>query len=317
MSTVLLTGASGFIAMHVFQQLLEAGYTVRATVRSEGKIPAIARTFAAHDGKFSFVVVPDIAAEGAFDAAVVGVDYVVHTASPGTTNVLRAVQQFAPQVRHVVVTSSMAAIVDVDQGARPGYVYTEADWNPVTLEQGKQDPFTAYRASKKYAEKTAWAFVEREKPAFGLTVINPPVVWGPMLNDASLDALNTSNQMMYDVINGNMAEIKETFMTLWVDVRSVAQAHVRALTAPASAGQRYLVSKTRYSWSQVVGIIEREFPELAPRLPTGPRDVPPAGLDVFFGLDGSKAERDLGVEYIPLEVCVKDLVGQLVALERR
>lgn len=150
MSTVLLTGASGFIAMHILKQLFEAGYKVKATVRSDDKAEFIKKAFPEFVDKVSFVLVPDIVADNAFDEAVVGVDYVVHTASPfhfkvtdpvkdlldpaikGTNNILEATKKFAPQVKRMVITSSFAAIMNPSKGANAGHTYSEKDWNPVS-----------------------------------------------------------------------------------------------------------------------------------------------------------------------------------------
>ncbi|KAK9471510.1 uncharacterized protein V1510DRAFT_420119 [Dipodascopsis tothii] len=331
MTKVLLTGASGFIAMHVLQQLLAAGYTVKATVRSQAKADFISKTFAAQAEKIEFSIVPDIAAPNAFDEAVVGVDMVVHTASPfhfkvtdpvkdlldpamkGTLNILNAIKTYAPQVTRLVLTSSFAAIVNAAEGAWPGHVYTEADWNPVTWEEATTTtPQTTYRASKTFAERSAWDFIEREKPNFTLTTINPPLVWGPMLHEADLSSLNTSNNMVYNMISGATPEVPVGGQTSYVDVRNVAAAHVRALTTPAAVNQRYFVVGGKYTNSQVIGLIGELFPAIKDKLPKCPPGVLPAGLDAEFGVDGSKATRDMGIEYVPLEKSLTDLVTQLL-----
>jgi hypothetical protein len=72
--TVLITGASGFIAAHVVQQFLEAGYNFRATVRSEKTAAKVRKTHKKYGNALSFAIVPDLAAPGAFDEAVKGVD---------------------------------------------------------------------------------------------------------------------------------------------------------------------------------------------------------------------------------------------------
>jgi nucleoside-diphosphate-sugar epimerase len=96
----------------------------------------------------------------------------------GTTGVLKAIKKYAPTVKRVVITSSFASIVNTAKGAWPGHVYSEADWNPVTVEEATRDPSTGYRASKTLAEKAAWKFVEEEKPNFTISTINPPLVSG-------------------------------------------------------------------------------------------------------------------------------------------
>ena len=230
---ILLTGASGFLAAHVLNSLLRHGYSVRGTVRNEGSASKVRKTHShllnGDDSRLSFAIVQDIVKPGAFDEAVKGVDGVIHTASPfqlqvednerdllepalkGTTEILKAVQKNAPQVKRVVITSSFASIVDLSQGNRPGYTYSEKDWNPVTYEQAKTaDGGTAYCASKTFAEKAAWDFVKTEKPNFDLAAICPPMVYGPLENDASLAHLNTSSADIYRFMNGSQEEVGPT-----------------------------------------------------------------------------------------------------------
>ena len=230
---ILLTGASGFLAAHVLNSLLRHGYSVRGTVRNEASASKVRKTHShlldGDDSRLSFAIVQDIVKPGAFDEAVKGVDGVIHTASPfqlqvennerdllepalkGTTEILKAVQKNAPQVKRVVITSSFASIVDLSQGNRPGYTYSEKDWNPVTYEQAKTaDGETAYCASKTFAEKAAWNFVKTEKPNFDLAAICPPMVYGPLENDASLAHLNTSSADIYRFMNGSQKEVGPT-----------------------------------------------------------------------------------------------------------
>ncbi|KDN49976.1 hypothetical protein RSAG8_01312, partial [Rhizoctonia solani AG-8 WAC10335] len=143
-ATVLVTGASGFIAVWVVKTFLEAGYSVRGTVRSASKGDYLVNLFKSYGDKFQYVIVEDIVKEGAFDEAVKGVDAVAHTASPfhfhaddpetlidpavkGTIGVLASVHKYAPTVQRIVITSSVAAIMD---SSKPnGTVFTESDWN--------------------------------------------------------------------------------------------------------------------------------------------------------------------------------------------
>lgn len=230
---ILLTGASGFVAAHVLNSLFQHGYNVRGTVRSEATAEKVRKThshlLSRDHSRLTFAIVKDVATTGAFDEAVKGVDGVIHTASPfvmevednerdlldpaikGTTQILKAVQKNAPQVKRIVITSSFAAIVDPSQGARPGYTYNEKDWNPVTYEQAKSgDGGTAYCASKTFAEKAAWEFVEKETPNFNIATICPPMIYGPLDHDASLDHLNTSSADIYRLMNGSQKEAGPT-----------------------------------------------------------------------------------------------------------
>jgi nucleoside-diphosphate-sugar epimerase len=100
----------------------------------------------------------------------------------GTTGVLKSIKKSAPSVKHVVITSSFASIVNGSKGFWPGHEYSEEDWNPITSEEATENPMMGYRASKTFAEKAAWDFVEKEKPNFSLSTVNPPMVFGPIVS---------------------------------------------------------------------------------------------------------------------------------------
>ncbi|CEN59745.1 Putative Ketoreductase [Aspergillus calidoustus] len=334
MTRTLLTGGSGFIASHVLDALLKRGHSVVTTVRSQEKADQIKT---AHPGvskeNLDFVIVPEISAPDAFDKAVVSdppFEAVIHTASPfhfrvqdvkkdildpainGTVGLLKAVKNNAPSVKRVVVTSSGAAILDFSKP--PTYTFTEADWNLMTWEEATSNPLNAYRASKVFAEKAAWDFVEKEKPQYSLTTLNPTMVYGPIIHHIKdLDGLNTSNERIRDIAFGKAKEAcPYTGVFLWVDVRDLALAHVLAIEKPEAGGQRFCLSPGQYSNKDIVEVIREEFPELRDGLPTGDAlksgDFPPAG---WYGYDSSKSEEVLGVSYRPFRDCIVDTVNSL------
>ncbi|KAJ8103048.1 hypothetical protein POJ06DRAFT_181624, partial [Lipomyces tetrasporus] len=270
---VLLTGATGFIAVHVLKLLLSKGYTVRATVRSAGKSAFLRDKFATT--KLSFAIVPDIALPGAFDDAVKDMDYVVHTASPfksvvndnlqdllipavnGTKGVLESVQKYAPTVKQVVVTSSFAAVFNGPLSFRGLNARSESDWNNITWEQALEaDNRVAYRASKKFAESAVWDFVKEQNPNFSVTVLNPPLVWGPMEHEVSLATLNTSNSYIYNLLQ-DPVNPDPSLIFAFVDVRDLAEAHVAAIGNPKASNQRIIVSGGYYTYAAMIGILQK------------------------------------------------------------
>jgi nucleoside-diphosphate-sugar epimerase len=124
-------------------------------------------------------------------------------------------------VKRVVITSSFAAIVDRDIGNDPSKTYSEADWNPITEQQAQENASEGYRASKTFAEKAAWKFVEEEKPNFDVATVNPPLVFGPVKKEtSSLKQVNTSNERVLELIQGKYKDgFGQTSVFLWVDVR--------------------------------------------------------------------------------------------------
>ncbi|KAJ5938589.1 hypothetical protein N7466_001723 [Penicillium verhagenii] len=330
MVKVLLTGGSGFIAAHIVDILLQHGFDTVVTVRSEEKGQ---RILDAHPNtpkeNLSFVIVKDVAEDGAFDEAVKSnppFDYVLHTASPfhfnisdpvkdfldpaikGTTGILKAIKAHAPSVKRVVVTSSFAAIVNAKQHPK---IYSEKDWNPVTWEEA-QDHSQVYRASKTFAEKAAWKFVEEEKPNFDIVTINPPLVFGPIVNYLnSLEAINTSNQRVRDLVQGKYKEkIPPTGTFLWVDVRDVALAHVKAIEIAEAGGQRFFVVAGYFSNKQAVDAIRETHPKLESKLPS------PTTVDDFpsniFEFDNSKSREVLGLKYRPFKQTISDTADSLL-----
>jgi nucleoside-diphosphate-sugar epimerase len=282
--------------------------------------------------KLSYIIVKDIAQEGAFNDAVVSdppFEAVVHTASPfhfnitdpkkdlldpaiiGTTGILKAIKAKAPNVKRVAITSSFAAIVNVKGHPKS---YSEENWNPVTMDEALGDPMTAYRGSKTFAEKAAWEFVEMEKPNFQLSTICPPLVFGPIVHYLnSLDAINTSNARLRDMMQGKMKDkLAPTGMFVWVDVRDVAMAHVRAIELPDAAGKRFFVTAGHFSNKDLADCMRRDFPELRSKLP--PEDSESDLPEDVFQFDNRRSLEILGLKYRSLDECVRDTVKSLLAV---
>ncbi|KAL8972624.1 MAG: hypothetical protein Q9197_002697 [Variospora fuerteventurae] len=349
MTRVLLTGGSGFIAVHVLEALLTQGHSVVTSVRSEAKAQMLRDTFP-NIGKdqLDFVYVADIAQEGAFDEAVKSdppFEWVIHTASPfhfnitdpqkdlldpaiiGTTGILKAIKKNAPTVKRVVVTSSFAAIFSPKTGNRPDHTYSENDWNPITLEEAIQDPSSGYRASKTFAEKAAWDFVEKERPNFQIATVwcpqksnpgrthrglqmNPPMVFGPIHPKLqTLDTINTSNQRIRDMMLGKMQdEIPQSGVHVWVDVRDLALAHVRAAERREAAGKRFFVTAGYFSNRELADHIHELLPEVKIAAKGG--EFPAE----YFKYDNSRTRDILGINFRSLKNMVKDTIPTLQAL---
>ncbi|KAK2042859.1 NAD dependent epimerase/dehydratase [Colletotrichum somersetense] len=339
MTKILLTGGSGFIAAHILEQLLAGGHSVVTTVRSEDKAQKIrdAHKDAVDASRLAVAIVPDIAREDAFDEVVKtpGLEAVLHTASPfhfkwtdaqkelldpavvGTTAILRALKRDAPGVRRVVVTSSFASVLDEAKLEDPATVFTEKHWNPVTAEDVGRSPATAYRASKKLAERAAWDFVERERPGFDLVTLTPPLVLGPVVHHfADLGSINTSNERVVDLVRGKWRDaVAPTGAAyLWIDVRDLALAHVLALEKPDAGGRRLFTTAGWFSNAEIAAVVRKNFPELADRLPAeGVKggELPPR--DKLYGYDDSETAKILGIKWRTLEESITDLVKDIKA----
>jgi nucleoside-diphosphate-sugar epimerase len=260
--TVLVTGGTGFLGTHLIAQLLQAGYAVRATVRTldrEGELrQALERAGAGSDVDLELTVA-DLSADDGWADAVSGVRYALHVASPfppamprdddevivpardGALRVLHAARDVG--VKRVVMTSSFAA---VGYGHAPSeQEFTEKDWTNIDA------PLGAYIRSKAVAERAAWDFIAAEGGALELAVVNPVGIFGPPLVADLSASVGLALQLM-------KAPAVPRLATTVVDVRDVADLHIRAMTMPDAAGQRFLASTGEPLTFQEVARILRE-----------------------------------------------------------
>lgn len=240
--TVVVTGASGFIGKHIVKALLDAGYTVRGSVRSEAKAEET-RQAVGSDGadRLSFVHL-NLNSDDGWDEALVGADALFHTASPfpletprdpqeiirpavdGTLRAMRAAANAG--VERVVLTSSCVAIYN-DTLAPGQDAFDETNWSPA-------DAGAAYDQSKTQAEKAAWDFVKNEAPQIKLSTVNPGVVLGVPLDDN----YGTSLSVVERLLVGQDPMLPEIQMPM-VDVVDVAAMHVKSLENDAAVGERF------------------------------------------------------------------------------
>jgi nucleoside-diphosphate-sugar epimerase len=277
---VLVTGGSGFIGAHCVLRLLRDGYRVRTTVRSlqrEAEVRTMLLTAGAPpDADLSFAEA-DLTADDGWASAVEGCDLVLHVASPfptlmprdanelivpardGALRVLRAARDSG--VRRVVQTSSFAA-VGYGHG-RTDRPFTETDWTDLSAPR-----LSAYVRSKTLAERAAWEFVAREGGALELAVVNPVGVLGPVLGPR----LSSSIRLVSTLLGGWLPATPRLFFNV-VDVRDVADLHVRAMTDPAAAGERFIATAGEpVSMPEVARLLRARLGEDARRVPR--RELP-------------------------------------------
>jgi nucleoside-diphosphate-sugar epimerase len=234
----------------------------------------------------------------------------------GTVGILKSIKAFAPTIKHVVITSSFAAITNRSKGFWPEHTYSEADWNPITHEEALKDGRAGYFGSKTFAEQAAWKFVETEKPGFNLTTINPPMIYGPMRHHVtSLDQINTSSLQMRDILQGKWKEeIPPAAVPMFVDVRDAALVHVLAIESEQVAGQRVFTVAGYFTTREMVNVVRKHFPEYADRLPAESvkgGELPEGGVYTF---DNSRVKKLLGKEFITFEQSMVDLAKSLKEL---
>jgi nucleoside-diphosphate-sugar epimerase len=280
MGTVLVTGGSGFIGAHCILQLLAAGYRVRTTVRNlkrEADVRTMLKEGGAEPGDLLSFFAADLEKDAGWAPAVAGCDYVLHVASPlppstpkhedelivpareGTLRVLRAARDAG--VKRVVVTSSFAAIGygHKDQTTP----FTEKDWT-----DPNGDDVTPYVKSKTLAERAAWDFVAKEGGDLELSVVNPVGVFGPVLGPDYASSILIVQRMM----DGAMPGAPKLYFGV-VDVRDVADLHLRAITHPAAKGERFLAMAGEVmSILDIAKVLKSRMGAAAKRVPT--RELP-------------------------------------------
>jgi nucleoside-diphosphate-sugar epimerase len=321
MTTMLVTGANGYLGSRIVADLLADGTTVRAQVRSADAETALraAVDLAGVDPAGLEVVTATLTDDEGWAAAVAGVDGVHHVASPmiqstdvdevvvpareGALRVLRAARDAG--VPRVVLTSSFAAVGYspkplVDLPAGPTRVYDESDWT---------DPETpglpAYPMSKAIAERAAWDFVEREGGDTELVVVNPTWIAGPTLTSSARSSL----QFFTAMLDGTMPAVPRQRFGI-ADVRDVSAVHLAAMSTPEAAGRRYLTlaDGPTMTFLDVATVLREELGDMASRVPTAeaPGDEPP-----LLVISNERAKAELGLAPRPARQTIVDTATSL------
>lgn len=337
---VLVTGATGYVAGWIVKRLLDDGITVHAAVRDPGnteKLRFLDTLAEKSPGTIEYFKT-DLMEKGSYTEAMQGCELVFHTASPftlavedplrdlvkpaqlGTRNVLETANQ-TESVKRVVVTSSVAAIygdnADIENSTRE--TFTEEDWN--TTSSLNHQP---YSYSKTLAEQEAWR-IARAQDRWDLVVINPSFVLGPGINPF---ATSESFTLLKQFGNGSMKSGVPAFYIGAVDVREVADAHIKAGFTPSASG-RYITSGHDTSFAKFGEILREHFGDQY----SFPRRTLPKWLVWLMGpmvdkslsrkmvtlnvgrpwhADNSRSIRELGITYRPLETSLTEMFQQLI-----
>lgn len=334
--TVLLTGASGYIAKHIVLNLLNSGYDVVGSVRTLSRGDEVRAAVAPHvdDGvdlnKSLRFVALDLGKDDGWDDAMQGIDMLMHTASPfplkqprdenelirpavdGTLRALRAAHRAG--IKRVVLTSSFAAVMKASLPDGRA-IFDESDWS-----DPNSPTIDAYAKSKTLAERAAWDFVRDEAPDMALTTINPVMVLGPPLDVH----FGGSVQLIERMLSGKDPMVPNYGLGC-VDVRDVAQMHVRALSAPATHGKRVLAVDSFLWFKELTAILKKQFPKRRIATRQAPdflirlmgmfdaaiRQIIP-DLGKRFDVSNARAREMLNMEFIPAERSLQETAAYLV-----
>lgn len=295
--TVLVTGGTGFLGVHTILQLLQQGYEVKTTLRSLVKKDSIIK--ALEEGRitdFSHLsfIEADLTNDNNWDEAVKDCDFVLHVASPfpaqdpkdeneliipardGALRVLKASRDAG--VKRVVLTSSFAAVgysKDIKD-----HIFTEEDWTDVNAE------LPAYIKSKTIAEKSAWEFIEKEGNGLELSVINPVGIFGPSIGGITSASLYIA---VSGILNGTLS-YTPTFTMGVVDVRDVADIHIKAMLNPKAAGERFIATSDGVmSFYDVAELFKKERPQYTENI----QKLEPIGKEFYKEMSNEKAKTIL------------------------
>ncbi|KAL4875387.1 NAD(P)-binding protein [Aspergillus karnatakaensis] len=280
-STILITGANGFIASHIADQFLNLGYKVRGTTRNLAKNAWLTNLCTKKYGpeRFELVSVPDMTTPDAFLAAVKGVSAVIHAASiftldpnpnnvipgsiAGTVNALEAAAQ-EPSVKRFVLTSSSNAALF----SKPNHpvTITVDSWNDEAVELAYREPpyeparaLPVYAASKVLSEKEAWKFVAERKPGFILNAVLPNINYG-----ASLDVVNqghpSTSGLVSALFRGDTKFLGGITPQYFVDVQDTALLHVAAAIHPGVTSERIFAFAEPVNADRVLAILRSLYP---------------------------------------------------------
>lgn len=332
---VLVTGGTGFIASYCILELLNAGYRVRTTLRSlrrEGDVRAMLKQGGVDAGDRLSFAVADLSADAGWAEAVAGCTYVMHGASPtpsgsqtleedwiqpavdGVVRVLRASRDAG--VKRVVLTSAFGA---VGMGHKPQTrPFDETDWTELN------DSVAPYQKSKTLSERAAWEFIAKEGRGLELSAINPTAVLGPVLSADYSHSIRIIQRLMDG--QPGCPKINSGFM----DVRDLADLHLRAMVDPAANGERFIAISGNSLWMlDIAKVLKRRMGAAAAKVPT--RELPnwllrllalwnPAmkALVPYLGINmdatSEKAVRVLGWSPRPVEESIVDTAESLISL---
>ena len=314
--TVLVTGISGFIAKHVAFKLLQNGYFVRGTVRSQERVDEVRETLQAHGADISRLsfVEADLGSDSGWAEACSGCTFVQHIASPFPMKQPRDREALVPEAREgalrvleaartadtqrVVVTSSMVAMMY--RADRPAEMKVgEKDWT-----DPEWKPLSAYIVSKTRAEMAVWDWVRTNDWEQHVTVVNPGFVLGPALDGRT----GTSLDVIQLIMKGTYPAIPPANYPI-VDVRDLADLHLNAMTAENAAGRRLIGAGDTLSMTDMGNILRNAFPGYDKKIPH--RTLPFFLVRLLSNIDRALKSvlPDMGVRPISDNTYVTEITG--------
>ncbi|KJK67585.1 NAD dependent epimerase/dehydratase family protein [Aspergillus parasiticus SU-1] len=322
---ILITGATGFIGSQVVLVSLRAGYRVRLAIRKPEQEAVLRARYPDYNDQIEISIITDITVRDAFKPALAGVDYVFHLASPmpgrgsdlqadyidpavkGTESVLFSALAF-PQIKKVIIVSSVLALVP-PTALQQKEVFVKDNTNevipidmPTVIPEGPRGHGLKYSASKICAHQATRDFLARQNPHFTIITLHPTFVLGESLVQETPEGIDGINALFWNSLRSE----KPTMPNVWVDVRDVAEAHLRALKTGIPSGTEFLLSAPAASWEEVSELVRRKFPFVGCKL-EGP-------IEGGWTVDTRTAERMLGMNWRRQDEIVEAMLEQQLRL---
>lgn len=331
---VLLTGASGYVAGHMVDQLFALGVEIIGTVRSAEKGDWIADRYPG----FKYEIVKDLTDSAAFEAIFQkhpDIDYVLHAASSigwvmdnftknliepavaGTTSVLSAAHKYGKNVKKVVLTSSIGTAYNLTLGPKhPEITMSEETWTPLTIENAEDSFVHGYNVSKKLAEESLWEFQKTQKPSFAVAAMLTPVVYGPPIHQTTYSTVPSSLsyfKTFFD-IPLDTKEIPPSYCG-HADVRDIARIHIKALFDSKFDNGRWLILAEVADEQEMIDILHKYRPKESANMVVGTPNS--SKREELYKVDDSKTRKLLDFEYIPVAKTTIDMFDALLALKQK
>lgn len=234
----------------------------------------------------------------------------------GNLAILRSAHGHAPNLKSIAVTGSVNASTTASREELLAGPLTSETWLAITPEQARamNNAYINYCSAKKEGEVAIWDFIKTASPKFTVTVFLPALIFGPPIQPLKngVKGLNYSSNVIYGLFDGSNAEIPATTFPSYIDVRDLADAHVRALTEPKVANKRLNVGGQSMTYTALVRSLAK-VPELAGRLPKESGEdanVTPARIVA------DEANAALGLKLRTLDETMADTARRILALEK-
>lgn len=228
---------------------------------------------------------------------------------------LRSAKEYAPNLKAIAMTGSINALTTGDD--LPARTLTNESWNTITPDAARaaNHPYISYCSSKKEAELAVWEFIKTEKPSFTVTVFLPTLIFGsPIQPVKDAKSLNFSARTFYSLFSGENAgkPIPGTMFPSYVDVRDLADAHIKALTTPAADNKLYLIGGSPYSNMAAVKVLVDHFPELKSKLLVDDEENV-----IVASIEAGEGNEALEMSFKTFEETVVDMTNKILEIEKR